>query len=190
VKVPGAFVLDTLTIHEALTEVDLLCSVPMMKTHQLATVTLGMKNLIGLFPGTVYQSVRGHVHDVAAKVEPTGASAVVVDMVRANMLGLVVVDASTAMEGDGPSNGPLVEMNVIVAGANPVATDMVAAAVMGFEPGEVPVFEWAGKAGLEPASLDEIEVRGARIETVRRAFARPHLWPWNAIRSFWGAREI
>ncbi len=187
---PGAFVFDTLTIHRALTEVDLLCSVPMMKTHQLATVTLGMKNLIGLFPGTIYQSVRGHVHDVAAKVEPTGASAVVVDMVRANKLGLVVVDASTAMEGDGPSFGPLVEMGVIVAGTNPVATDMVAAAVMGFEPADVPVFEWAGKAGLEPASLDDVEVRGAAIASVRRPFARPHLRAWDAIRPFWGAREI
>jgi uncharacterized protein (DUF362 family) len=190
VKVPGAFVFDTLTLHKALTQVDLLCSVPMMKTHQLATVTLGMKNLIGLFPGTVYQSVRGHVHDVASKVEPTAASAVVVDMVRASKLGLVVVDASTAMEGDGPSSGPLVKMDAIVAGTNPVATDMVAAAVMGFEPKDVPVFEWAGKAGLKPTSLDEIEVRGAPIGTVRRSFARPRLWAWDAIRPFWGAREL
>ena len=190
VKLPGAFVFDTLTIHRSLTEVDLLCSVPMMKTHTLATVTLGMKNLIGLFPGTVYQSVRGHMHDEAAKVEPTGASAVVVDMVRASKLGLVVVDGSMAMEGDGPSTGPLVKMDVIVAGTNPVATDMVAAAVMGFEPKDVPTFEWANKAGLKPASLDEIEVRGAPVETVRRPFARPRLWGWNTIRPFWGAREI
>jgi uncharacterized protein (DUF362 family) len=190
VRVPGAFVFDTLTIHRALTETDLLCSVPMMKTHQLATVTLGMKNLVGVFPGTVYQSVRGHVHDEAAKVEPTGASAVVVDMVRANKLGLVVVDASTAMEGNGPSDGPLVKMDLILAGTSPVATDMVAAAVMGFEPKDVPVFEWAAKAGLKPASLEEVEVRGASIETVRRPFARPRVSPWNVIRPFWAAREI
>ena len=190
VEVPGAFVFDKLTIHRSLTEVDLLCSVPMMKTHQLATVTLGMKNLVGLFPGTVYQSVRGHMHDVASKVEPTAASAVVVDMVRANKLGLVVVDASMAMEGNGPSSGPLVKMDVIVAGTNPVATDMVAAAVMGFALSEVPVFDWANRAGLKPASLDEIEVRGEPIEKVRRSFARPQLVAWNDIRPFWGAREI
>jgi uncharacterized protein (DUF362 family) len=170
--------------------VDLLCSVPMMKTHQLATVTLGMKNLVGLFPGTVYQSVRGHMHDVASKVEPTAASAVVVDMVRANKLGLVVVDGSMAMEGNGPSTGPLVKMDVIVAGTNPVATDMVAASVMGFAPGDVPTFDWANKAGLKPTSVDEIEVRGEPIEKIRRAFARPQLVAWNDIRPVWGAREI
>jgi uncharacterized protein (DUF362 family) len=190
VKVPGAFVFDKLTIHRSLTDVDLLCSVPMMKTHQLATVTLGMKNLVGAFPGTVYQSVRGYMHDVAAKVEPTAASAVVVDMVRANKLGLVVVDGSMAMEGNGPSMGSLVKMDVIVAGTNPVATDMVAASVMGFAPKEVPTFEWANKAGLKPSSVDEIEVRGEPIERVRRAFAKPNLVAWNAIRPFWGAREI
>src|SRR5512143_3761856 len=109
----------------------------MMKTHQLATVTLGMKNLVGTFPGVVYQSIRGRMHDTAANVEPTGASAVVVDMVRANKLGLVVVDGSMAMEGNGPSVGKVFKMDVIIAGTNPLATDMVAANVMGFEPGEI-----------------------------------------------------
>jgi desulfoferrodoxin (superoxide reductase-like protein) len=55
VAVPGGFVFDKITLHKCLTEIDMLCSVPMMKTHQLATVTLGMKNLIGTFPGTIYQ---------------------------------------------------------------------------------------------------------------------------------------
>jgi hypothetical protein len=33
-------------------------------------------------------------------------------------------------------------------------------------------------------------VRGLPIEKARRAFARPRLVAWNAIRPFWGAREI
>lgn len=190
VRVPGAFVFEKLTIHKSLVDVDLLCSVPMMKTHQLATVTLGMKNLVGAFPGTVYQSVRGRMHDVASGIEPTAASAVVVDMVRANKLGLVVVDGSMAMEGNGPTEGRLVKMDVIVAGANPVATDMVAAGLMGFEPAEVPTFAWANKAGMGPASPDEIEIRGDPAAALRRPFMRPRLLAWKEIRPFWAAREI
>ena len=190
VKVPGGFVYDRLTLHRSLVETDLLCSVPMMKTHQMATVTLGMKNLVGLFPGTVYQSVRGRMPDVASKIEPTAASAVVVDMVRANRLGLVVVDGSVAMEGNGPSEGPLVPMGVIVAGTNPLATDMVASSLMGFEPREVPTFVWANKAGMTPTSLKEIEIRGQALDKVRRSFARPQLVAWNDIRPYWGAKEI
>lgn len=190
VAVPGGFVFDKITLHNSLAGTDLLCSVPMMKTHQLATVTLGMKNLIGAFPGTVYQSVRGHMHDIAAKVEPTAASAVVVDMVRANKLGLVVVDGSMAMEGNGPALGKTFKMDVIVAGTNPVAVDMVAAAVMGFQVAEIPTFQWAAKAGLRPAALDEIEIRGEPIDRVRRPFAKPYVVPWAAIRPFWGSKEL
>ena len=190
VSVPGGFVFDKITLHKSLAEVDLLCSVPMMKTHQLATVTLGMKNLIGAFPGTVYQSVRGRMHDIASQVEPTAASAVVVDMVRANKLGLVVIDGSMAMEGNGPSMGKTFKMDVIVAGTNPVATDMVAASLMGFQAKEVPVFGWANKAGLLPGALEGIEVRGERIDRVRHSFVKPQVYAWNAIRPFWGNKEL
>lgn len=190
VAVPGGFVFDKITLHKSLTETDLLCSVPMMKTHQLATVTLGMKNLIGTFPGTVYQSVRGHMHDLASKVEPTAASAVVVDMVRANKLGLVVIDGSMAMEGNGPSMGKTFMMDLIVAGTNPVAADMVAASLMGFAPAEVPTFLWANKAGMGPAALHEIEIRGEPLGRSRRPFAKPQLVAWNAIRPYWGSQEL
>jgi uncharacterized protein (DUF362 family) len=190
VNVPGAFVFDKLTIHRSLVETDLLCSVPMMKTHALARVTLGMKNLVGVYPGAVYQAIRGRMHDAAAKVEPSGTAAAIVDMVRANKLGLVVVDGSTAMEGNGPTEGPLVPMDTIVAGTNALATDMVAAHLMGFAPSEIPTFTWANKAGLRPQSLDEIEIRGEPAASVRRTFARPLVLPWNSIRNVWATREI
>jgi uncharacterized protein (DUF362 family) len=179
VKVPGALLFDTLTLHRSLIETDLLCSVPMMKTHILAGVTLGMKNLIGLYPGAVYQALRGRMHDLAAKLEPSATAAPILDMLRANKLGLVVIDASSAMEGNGPSGGTQVPMETIIAGTNPLATDMVAASLMGFEPAEISTFTWAHKAGLRPRRLDEIETLGEPLDRVRRAFVRPALVPWN-----------
>ena len=190
VTVPGAFVFDRLTIHRTLIETDLLCSVPMMKTHTLAGVTLGLKNLIGAYPGSIYQAVRGRMHDTAATVEPSGTASAIIDMVRANKLGLVVVDASTAMEGDGPSNGPLVPMETIIAGANPLATDMVAAHLMGFEPANIPTFTLANQAGMRPERLDEIEIRGEPMQNVARNFLRPHVVPWSVARAVWATREI
>jgi uncharacterized protein (DUF362 family) len=190
VKVPKAFVFPSVTVHRALTDIDLLCSVPMMKTHQLAQVTLGIKNLVGTFPGTVYQSIRGAMHDAAAKVEPSGTAAAIIDMLRANKVGLVVVDASMAMEGNGPTEGTLVKMDLIVAGTNAVATDMVASSVMGFEPAEVPTFAWANKAGLGPVSLNEIEVRGEKLDHVRRPFVKPQVYSWDSVRPVWGFKEI
>jgi uncharacterized protein (DUF362 family) len=180
VDVPGGgLAYDQLTLHRSLTEIDLLCSVPMMKTHERAHVSLGMKNLIGLYPGSVYGTVRSSVHDHATLAGSPGIAYETIDMVRANKLGLVVIDGSMAMEGNGPCDGTLVQMNLIIAGTNPLATDMVAASVMGFAPDEIPTFVCANKVGLQPPSLDEIEVRGKSVKDVRREFLRPTLNPWT-----------
>jgi uncharacterized protein (DUF362 family) len=178
VSVPGALVFDQLTLHRSLVETDLLCSVPMMKTHLLAGVTLGMKNLIGLFPGAVYQALRGAMHDRALRLEPSATAAPILDMLRANKLGLTVIDGPSAMEGQGPTDGVVVPMETIVAGTNPLATDMVAASVMGFRPAEVSTFTWAHKIGMTPATLDDIEIRGEPLERVRRNLARPVMVHW------------
>lgn len=190
IEVPGAFAFDTVTLHRELVDIDLLCSVPMMKTHSFAEVTLGMKNLVGVFPGVVYQSVRGAMHDRASEIEPSGTAVAVVDMVRANKLGLTVVDASTAMEGQGPAGGTAVKMDLIVAGTDPLATDMVAANIMGFEPDEVPTFTWASRAGLGSLRLDDIEIRGVPVASVQRRFVRARISPWSAARKVWATKEI
>jgi uncharacterized protein (DUF362 family) len=190
VPVPGGLAYRELQLHRALVDTDLLCSVPMMKTHGLATVTLGMKNLIGLYSGSVYGTVRAAVHDHAADAGSPGIAWEILDMVRANKLGLVVVDGSTAMEGDGPTEGRLVDMGLIVAGTNPLATDMVAAAAMGIGAKEVPQFTAAHALGMRPASLDEIELRGAKLEAVRINFDRPRMATWNQIRHFWATKEM
>jgi uncharacterized protein (DUF362 family) len=192
VTVPEGFVFDTISLHRSLNETDLLCSIPMMKTHRLATVTLGMKNLMGTFPGSIYGCVRGQVHDVTSTLEPSGTAAAIVDVVRANKLGLVVIDGSTAMEGQGPSvasGGQLVKMDVIIAGTNPLATDMVAADLMGFVPHEVPTFAWAQKAGMTPGKLSDIEIRTTET-VVRQAFTKPNVVPWESLRESYGARMI
>jgi uncharacterized protein (DUF362 family) len=190
VPVPGGYVYDNISLHPSLVETDLLCSVPVMKTHMMATVTLGMKNVIGAFPGSVYYSLRSAVHDKNAEKEPTGTSMAIVDMVRANKMGLTVIDGSTAMEGDGTSQGTPFQMGVIVAGTDPLATDMVAARVMGIEPEEVPTFTYAHEAGMTPRTIEEIEVRGESIEAVRRPFVRPNLLTWKQVRQVWRLEEV
>jgi uncharacterized protein (DUF362 family) len=180
VNVPGGgLAFQQLTLHQSLTQIDLLCSVPMMKTHNRSVVSLGMKNLIGLYPGCDYGTVRAAVHDHATAAGSQGISYETMDMVRANKLGLTVVDGLMAMEGDGPANGDLVPMYLIIAGTNPLATDMVAANVMGFEPYEVPTFDCAISIGMQPQSLGEIVVKGKRIQDVQQKFKRATMNPWT-----------
>jgi uncharacterized protein (DUF362 family) len=193
VTLPDAYVFDTLMLHRSLTEIDLLGSVPRMKTHTLATVTLGLKNVIGLYAGSEYGTVRGYVHDLGAAYADVGVAIEIVDMARANKMGLTVIDGLVAMEGDGPSLGPgsrLVDMDLIIAGTSPLATDMVASSVMGFALDEVPTFEWAVRAGMTPARLEDIEVRGQAISDVRRSFQKPQVYPWKQVGRVWGYKEL
>lgn len=190
VELQDGYLFDKITLHQSVAETDLLCSVPMMKTHVLATVTLSMKNLIGVYPGTVYYSVRSWLHDYAAAKGSAGVAYEIVDMLKATKAGLVVIDASTAMEGDGPTNGRLVEMGLIIASTNPLAADMVATKLMGFNLNEVPAIILARQAGIGPGSISEIEIRGEQIKDVRRSFKRPNIVPWTEVSPVWGKEEI
>jgi len=192
VEVPlkNGFAAKSVKIHKSLTDIDLLCSVPMMKTHTLATVTLAMKNLIGLYPGTEYYSVRSWLHDRAAEAGSPGIAYEVLDINNAVKTGLSVIDASTAMEGDGPSGGSLVDMGLIIAATSPLAADMAGASLMGFESAEIPSILLAHKTGMLPVSLDDIEIRGLSIDKCKRKFVRPNIYKWTDASFSFGAREL
>ncbi len=190
VQLKNGYAASAVKIHKVLTDVDLVCSVPMMKTHTLATVTLAMKNLIGLYPGTEYYSVRSWLHDRAAERGSVGVAYEVIDMNSAVKTGLSVIDATSAMQGNGPFAGTLIDMGLIIAGTSPLATDMVGAALMGFGIDEIPVLNLAHKSGMVPVNLTDIEIRGLTIEQAKRRFIRPMVSKWTDINKFWGVKEL
>jgi uncharacterized protein (DUF362 family) len=112
---------------------------------------------------------------------------VIVDLNRARRIDFALIDGVRTSEGgEGPwiDGWTPLDAGALVAGKNPVATDAVAAAVMGFDPtaesrAETPFLfcenhlRLASQAGLGPYHLDEIEIVGAALEDVRREF-RPY----------------
>ena len=66
----------------------------------------------GLQDGRIFvDRIGAGVHDHAANAGSPGVAFETLDMVRANKLVRVVVDGSTAMEGNGPGNGEIVPMD-------------------------------------------------------------------------------
>lgn len=190
IQIPDAHIFDEFTLHESLMQTEMFCSLPMMKTHQLATVTLSMKNLFGIIPGSVYGTVRGSVHDLASQKDKTGTDAVVMDLLKARPIDLALVDASYAMEGNGPAFGHTFPMNLIIAGDNPLAVDMVSSLIMGFDPQKIPTFMWAQRSGMTPFTFNEIEVVGERVETVWKKFTAPRVYPWSLVKKVWGHKTL
>jgi uncharacterized protein (DUF362 family) len=108
---------------------------------------------------------------------------IVADLVAARPIHLAVIDGIESMvAGEGPWNRGVrpASPGVLVAGYNPVTTDAVAAAIMGFDPmadrGTAPfercdsTLKLAELHGVGTRDLRRIEVRGAPIAKVRYPF--------------------
>ena len=86
---------------------------------------------------------------------------------------LNVIDGYVAMEGNGPVNGTLVNLGVAVAGTDSIATDAIAAKIMGFNPWDIGYLYYANNEGLGTSEISEIEIIGTNISDVQR-HCRPH----------------
>lgn len=136
-----------------------IISVPKLKPHRIATVTLSLKNMMGALAS------KGSMH------MGTSLSENIVDLASVLKPSVAVVDGIIAGEGHETSGNP-VAMNVVIAGTDPVAVDAVGAAVMGISPTEVRHLLLAEERGLGTSNLDEITVLGEPIERVKRKFRR------------------
>jgi uncharacterized protein (DUF362 family) len=158
IDIPGALSLHRIGIAESVRARKGLVSIAWMRTHGYTTISLCMKNLMGVIAP---RSERGTIH------EPFPER--VTDLVSALRPGLSVIDATTALD-EGSSRTP-VNMDVTIAGWDFVAVDAVGTAVMGFDPQEIIYIRLAQERGLGTADLSEIDVVGVPISEVRQRFA-------------------
>ena len=157
--------LGELWLPSSVLDADVVISMPKMKTHHWAGVTLSLKNLFGCLPGRAYGWPKNVLHWA-------GIQASILDIAGAVRPGYAVVDGIVGMEGNGPISGTPVPMGVLVFGDDPVATDAVAATLMGFDPDRVSYLREAGRF-LGQVHVEEIEMRGDAIEPHARAFEPP-----------------
>ncbi len=154
-EVPNGEVLKTITVPRLVTE-SAIISAAKLKTHLDTTVTLGMKNMFGLLP----DKLKGKYH-------LRGVSKVVVDINTVLRPTITIIDGFVGMEGKGPIDGTPIQMDLIIAGTDPVATDATAARIMGFNPYEITHIRKAFEKSL---GKSEAQVIGEKLETVLKKF--------------------
>ncbi|WP_435011143.1 DUF362 domain-containing protein [Tundrisphaera lichenicola] len=155
--------LRSLYLPSTLRRADLVVSLPKMKTHHWAGVTLAMKNLFGVMPGVAYGWPKNVLHKA-------GISGSILDINAAVKPSLAIVDGIVGMEGDGPIMGTPVASGVLVMGANLPAVDATAARLMGLDPRRIPYLaEASGRLG--PIADRHIRQRGESIDRLARTFA-------------------
>jgi uncharacterized protein (DUF362 family) len=134
----GRSKLKTFTLPLTLRKVDWIVSMAKMKTHHWAGVTLSMKNLFGLMPGSFYGWPKNVLHHA-------GLEECICDINATVKPHFAIVDGIVGMEGDGPIMGSPKEAGVIVMGQNFPAVDATCARIMGVDPEKVPYLAAASK---------------------------------------------
>ncbi len=159
----GVSKLGDLWLPDALALADFVVSVAKMKIHHWAGVTLSMKNLFGVMPGTIYGWPKNVLH--FAGIEPA-----ILDIAATVRPDLAIVDGIVGMEGDGPIMGDPVAAGVLVMGRNCLAVDATCCRIMGVDPARIGYLRRADGV-LGTIEAGRIRQRGEEPATVRRDFA-------------------
>jgi len=195
VEVPTGISLGKVAISSLVTRADRVISIPVLKTHRWAVLTLSLKNFIGITPlkrygwknAPNYDRVLLHKNDYT----PQAIAQLYFDIVSAVKPDLAIVDASIGMEGDGPSaseGGRPADMRdrlgswLLLASTDPVAADATAARVINHDLAYVEqILTKAHRQGLGVIREESIEVVGERLDDLRVEWspAEPAISRWH-----------
>jgi uncharacterized protein (DUF362 family) len=135
---------------------------PTMKTHIYTTTTGAMKNAFGGLLGTKRHYTHSEIHKT------------LVDLLAIQKElhpGIFAfMDGTTAGSGPGPRTMTPHIKGFILASADQVAIDAVAARMMGFDPMGIHFIRMAHERGLGHGRMEEIEIRGYDIDRIDFGF--------------------
>src|SRR5881397_3703349 len=109
---------------------DFVVSMPKVKTHHWTGVTLSLKNMFGIVPGSRYGWPKNVLHWA-------GIHESVLDICATVRPHFVIADGIVAMEGDGPLNGLPKYLKTVLMADDPAAADATLTRLMHIDPAQV-----------------------------------------------------
>lgn len=151
--IPKGKALKKIGIAKTALKCDIRISVPVLKYHPTATVTLGLKNMKGCLPGPN----KGETH-------ACGLHQAIADYNTILKPNLVVIDGTIA--GAWGKLPEPIRLNIVIAGFDPVATDAVGSLILGVDPNTVEHLRRAAEFGLGILATENIKIMGIQPERV------------------------
>ena len=155
--------LNSLWLPRTVLAANFIVSMPKVKTHHWAGVTLSLKNMFGVVPGAAYGWPKNVLHW-------RGIGRSILDINATVPIHFVIADGIVAMEGNGPLHGPPRELGHVVMADDPVAADFTCARLMGLDPWRIPYLAQAS-GFLGNGGPDRIDQLGERIPRTVHPFA-------------------
>ena len=166
---PSGRVYKRFRVSGAVADADTIVSLSKFKTHQFTLATGAVKNCFGYIPGVA----KAEYH-LNTGMDQRRFAALLLDIYLARPPVLSVMDAVLGMEGNGPSNGTVREVGLLLAAPHAPDLDFLEALLMGFDPLEVPTIAEAAERGLGPRAAAELEVLGVPVNEAQLPdFRRP-----------------
>lgn len=135
---------------------------PTLKTHGHSQTTGAIKNAFGGLLKEVRHYAHKYIHEVLVDL---------VLMQKELHPGIfAVMDATVCGDGAGPRTMIPKIKNFILASADSVAIDAVAAKMMGYNPMDIPYIRMCDEMGLGAGNIDNIEILGEQIADVNFGF--------------------
>jgi uncharacterized protein (DUF362 family)/Pyruvate/2-oxoacid:ferredoxin oxidoreductase delta subunit len=157
-------------ILEPLCTADMIIDCCKLKTHALAGMTAGVKNMFGAVPGVKkFETHARYNHDLRMFFS------FITDLCRLLYEAkdfLCITDGIEGMEGNGPSAGTPRKVNAILTSFSPFQSDVAAAALIGHE-GQVPINELSCERGYSVQTGSELVISGDSIEKLKVPDFRP-----------------
>lgn len=179
---PGGMVYQSLWLPDpAVNPGAIFISAAKLKTHLSVGATLSMKCLVGMAPPSIYtvpsQWPRQDLHY-------RGIAESIIDLNCARPVDFAVIDGIWGMEGEGPTSGTAIQANLVFAGLNPTAVDLVALQAIQIAQLRVPYLYYAGSLGMGPTSVDDgITVTGDAYSPVPFTPASTPPTVWHPVSS-------
>ncbi|MCF8262713.1 MAG: DUF362 domain-containing protein [Melioribacteraceae bacterium] len=153
VKVPNGLRITEAKVHELILESDVFINVPVLKSHGGATLTIGMKNLMGI----VWDRRFWHRNDLHQCIA---------DFSTFRKPDLTVVDAYNVMKRNGPrgvSVDDVVSLNSQIISTDMVAADAAATKLFGLELNDVKYIGIADKMGVGTSDLSKLSINRMKL---------------------------
>ncbi len=154
-------ILKHIELTKHLKEMDVLITLPKLKTHCQMAYTGALKNQYGLIPG----AAKGKFHFRFQNRDRLADF--MIDINRTAAPALAIMDAVVGMEGPGPSGGTPRKIGLLLASSDLSALDTIAFSIIGLTLPQVPVSLAAQRGNFGTVELEKIELAGPPLDELR-----------------------
>jgi uncharacterized protein (DUF362 family) len=160
VKFSGNGPLENLFLPKTGLDADAVVDVSLMKTHEFAVYSGAIKNLFGCVPSNRRIYLHPYLPEVFYRLYTVFKPK------------LTIMDARVGIEGNGPTKGNPVKMDLMLASNDALALDVTAAKVMCLDWKQTYLSYIAAKTGLHE---EAIEVEDLQVNEVKHQFELPRI---------------